>query len=244
MTSTIQQLIELNNKSISLLECGLECKAVHALKGSISLVKDVARTQQQRPDSWKISSSDQESPSVFPAHHAMRDLESPDFFIFNRCMQLDSTTTPLAVEGILPICSACVLLNLALVHHRLGVHNALGHNIFILKAEKLYLKALQLLQSPLFAASCSSSPATARRRRTVLSMRLVAVNNLAVIRLDTCPPANHKDDSSLLQALRFHAILTEATSQGTFFSDLELRKFAMNAKRLGEATLICGAAAA
>jgi hypothetical protein len=59
----------------------------------------------------------------------------------------------------------------------------------------------------------------------VLSMRLVALNNLAAIQEDS---SSRSEDASAQIAKQLQAALIQASTDGTFFSEVDMQRFALN----------------
>jgi hypothetical protein len=145
----------------------------------------------------------------------------------------------------LPLYSACIVLNLALVHHQLGVQSVSQEGRFnLFKAEKMYHMVLQLLQSP-----CLSNASFWSGRQAVVSMRLIALNNLAALHeavwsISSTRSGNSEDTCAAL-VKQLHAALMQARidGDGSFLSDLDLQWFALNVELWGSRRIITAVAA-
>jgi len=146
-----------------------------------------------------ISSS---TPVILPADTPMLGLQSPYYFINNRGMQLVTVTshgnTHTQLQQQLytknaPLYSACILLNLAMAYHCAGIEPMTGRTttptttataateqsrrLHLFKAGQMYRCVLLVL--PTLAVPSNTLPLS--HRQTILSMKLVTLNNLAVL---------------------------------------------------------------
>jgi tetratricopeptide (TPR) repeat protein len=206
----IDSAISLNNDGVSLLVAGDDQAAAVALSHALSLVKgllslSLTRSCDLRGPSLASfgSSNDNKLPScsstmeVCEEHkhehgliHSRKPLpclqDISNFFIYNHTMSI-SSDSPLTNE-MLPIYSACAILNLALAYHRRGKQ---GHSIpCMLKAEKMYATIEKLLKN-----DGMNSNATA----TVL--RIAAANNLSQIRFQRGEYERAREDTEFLAYL-------------------------------------------
>lgn len=180
-------------------------------------------------------------PSFLPASQCMEDLQSPHCFIFNRCILVNvgeqtAGECPEFTDN-LPLYAGCIVLNLALLHHRIGVKSGGGDRFSLLKAAKMYCMTLEIVH-----ALSLSSPSSSSGRHTALSMRLVALNNLAALNIDCRPGA-----VLTLVTNQVHVALEEVKTiddvlLGRFFSDTDTRQFTANVE-IWEATGIAALAA-
>jgi tetratricopeptide (TPR) repeat protein len=203
----IDSAISLNNDGVSLLVAGDDQAAAVALSHALSLVKgllslSLTRSCDLRGPSLASfgSSNDNKLPScsstmeVCEEHkheliHSKKPLpclQDVNFFIYNHTMSI-SSDSPLTNE-MLPIYSACAILNLALAYHRRGKQ---AHSIpCMLKAEKMYATIEKLLKN-----DGMNSNATA----TVL--RIAAANNLSQIRFQRGEYERAREDTEFLAYL-------------------------------------------
>jgi hypothetical protein len=170
MHSSLEHAIQLNNEGVALLVAGgQDQKAVSSLTRSLTLV------MQQVCSNPNLSSRNSpccdyeymHTSCVFPSqtglfHHLQEDSVG---FIYNRPLTI-SSCYPKGPETI-PICSASIILNLALAYHRRG-KQAAGNLILMNSAEKMYKMVLKLLPGPSMVDNITAS-----------SIRLIAINNLA-----------------------------------------------------------------
>jgi tetratricopeptide (TPR) repeat protein len=217
----IDSAISLNNDGVSLLVAGDDQAAAVALSHALSLVKGLLSMTPScdlrgpLPASFG-SSNDNKLPScsstmeVCEEHkheliHSKKPLpclQDVNFFIYNHTMSI-SSDSPLT-NAMLPIYSACVILNLALAYHRRGKQ---AHSIpCMLKAEKMYATIEKLLKN-----DGMNSNATA----TVL--RIAAANNLSQIRFQRGEYERAQEDLEFLAYL-----IRDVGSVRALLSDEEL----------------------
>ena len=193
--------IRLNNEGVALLVAGDDQAAAVALSHALSFVKGLLSSLTQpcdlrgpllAPESSDVNklsscSSAMEVCGNELRIHSMKPLpylQDIDFFIHNHTMSI-SPDSPRTNE-MLPIYSACVILNLALAYHRRGKQ---AHIIpCILKAEKMYATIEKLL-------SGINNNATAK------ILRIAATNNLSQIRYQRGEYERARDDVELLAYL-------------------------------------------
>jgi len=192
----------------------------------------------------------------------LKSLRCPHSYVFNRSLKLDlveeeadlamdpSTTKVLT----LMLSSACVVLNLALVHHRLGVQNihetsSCSYGIVnLVKAENMYKMVLQLLQSHSLHES-----------RVATSIRIISLNNLVALHQELLHVDHHHamyrrnmspfdsvhhgtNDAALMvvyaqhlqevvaltHETRYNDTITNGRMNTSLVSDFDLRRFEMN----------------
>jgi hypothetical protein len=218
--SSIELAIRLNNESASLLCSGEDAKAVARLSKSLTSMRRMIGARRSRGgrqcvldgSSTEASSTtcgtSSERPAL-PSSLQIAALRDSDYFIYNRCMEVPSFHQRSLKH--LSLYSACIVLNLALAHHRLGIK---GHRCSLNKAEKMYYVALKLL----------SGPSLPSKDETVLSMRIFAVNNLVQVHQERC-----QYDKAKAAVRHLSVLLDRVLSTGTFFHKEELRRFVLNA---------------
>jgi hypothetical protein len=176
----INSAIRLNNEGVSLLVAGDDQAAAVALSRALSLVKGLLSMtpscdlRGSLPASFGSSNdntlSSCSSTMEVCEHHSRKPLpclqDISNFFIYNHTMSI-SSDSPLTNE-MLPIYSACAILNLALAYHRRGKQ---AHSIpCMLKAEKMYATIEKLLKNGM------------NNNATATVLRIAATNNLSQIR--------------------------------------------------------------
>lgn len=213
MDSSMEAAVDLNNESAALLCSGEDGKAVARLSRSLTSMRQLiarhSRTGRQCPTPGDASARGSDLIPVIPSSLQVPALRDSDYFIYSRCMEVPSFHQ--RSHKHVSLYSACIVLNLALAYHRLGIK---GHRCSLSKAERMYYMALQLLSGP----SASSNSETA------LSMRVFAVNNLVQVHQEQC-----QYNKAQAGVKHLSALLNEAMSSGTFFHKDELRKFVLNA---------------
>jgi hypothetical protein len=216
MDSSMESTIRLNNESSSLLCSGEDAKAVERLSRSLTSMRRMVAMKCRIDSSGASTSSScnttsSEDRPALPSSLQVAALRDSDYFIYSRCMEVPSFHHRNSKH--LPIYSACIVLNLALAHHGLGIK---GRRSSLSKAERMYYMALQLI---------SAGPYIPPKDETVLSMRIFAVNNLVQVHQEQCQykkaKAAVKHLSNLLNGVSLFG--------GTFFHKEELRKFVVNA---------------
>jgi hypothetical protein len=182
----IDSAIRLNNEGVSLLVAGDDQAAAVALSHALSFVKGLLSLSLTRscdlrdplPASFgssndnKLSSCSSTMEVCEHEHELIHSrkplpcLQDVNFFIYNHTVSI-SSDSPLTNE-MLPIYSACVILNLALAYHRRGKQ---AHSIpCMLKAEKMYATIEKLLKNGM------------NNNATATVLRIAATNNLSQIR--------------------------------------------------------------
>ena len=266
--TTIQDAVDLNNASVPLICCREKNeRAVHALSTSLSIMKRYISGCHSRQENYtqpkycrrsnaihqtRINPAEdqRDTPVVLPTVKVMEDLQSPHFFIYNRCMQLVTVTThgdvaPHVSIKNLPLYSACIILNMALVHHRFAIQTSVPSSerfVSLFKAEQLYRNVLQLLPS-LFQISFLSFST----RETVVSIKIVVLNNLAALYRQGCLLgfASTSEDAFTVVTRRLqHIFLVYAKERnvegGIFLSDVDVQRIALNLD-VWESPSFCGA---
>jgi hypothetical protein len=226
----IDSAIRLNNEGVSLLVAGDDQAAAVALSHALSLVKGLLSLT--RPcdlrgaplsasfgssNDNKLSSSYSSTMEVCEREHeheqihfrkSLPCLQDFNFFIYNHTMSI-SSDSPLTNE-MLPIYSACVILNLALAFHRRGKQ---AHSSpCMLKAERMYATVEKLLKN-----DGMNNNATA----TVL--RIAAANNLSQIRSQRGDYERAQEDTEFLAYL-----IRDVGSVRALLSDEELNGLLCN----------------
>lgn len=208
MDSSIECAIQLNNESVVLLCAGEDEKAITTLTKSLALVRQ--QISGQAGCHWPTEKHPDYCMSTMPAIPArmpLAQLRDANYFIYNQCMTIPNSHQRSARN--IPIYSACIVLNLALSYHRLTTR---GYSWCAEKAEKMYGMAIRLLSGPLTASN-----------ETALSMRMVALNNLAQIHNDQCRFLETKNDIQELSAM-----INTVVSYGEFFTSCDLHSFVLN----------------
>jgi len=202
-------------------------KAVHQLSSSLTSIKKLLTimqhiyTDQEREAFFEEPESTKVEMPVLPTDRAMRGLRHPNYFIYNHCLSVSACHSRNSKH--LPVYSACVVLNLALAHHRLGIK---GNRAALNKAESLYSMALQLLNLP-YPASTSE---------IILSMKIIAVNNLAQVHQET---GAFEESNIFIRQLSL--LLQTMVSTGTFFSEQDFNKLVLNVMLCGPPMLAAAA---
>jgi hypothetical protein len=180
----IHSAIRMNNEGVALLVAGDDQAAALALSNALSFVKGLFSSLTRPCDhlegpllapfgSTYVSKLSACSSTMEVCGNSMRVhsmtslpcLQDVNFFICNHAMSI-SSDSPLT-EEMLPIYSACVILNLGLAYHRRGRQ---AHSTrCMLKAEKMYATIEKLLRG-------INDNATAK------ILRIAATNNLSQIR--------------------------------------------------------------
>lgn len=145
----------------------------------------------------------------------LNDLQDSMYFIYNYSVTVsDAGRSNARIFNHPAVFTSCILLNLALAHHCLGVQN--GDCASLCKAENLYSKALQLIGV--------APPDTSRT--TVLSVMIIAVNNLAHVHSAMGQHQNARTFISQLSSLV--QIVQTAAVPCTFFSPRDVHRFTLN----------------
>jgi hypothetical protein len=198
----INSAIRLNNEGVAFLVAGDDQAAAVALSHALSFVKGLLSSltpscDLRGPLLVPLGSSNVNKLSSCSSAmevcgnelriHSMTPLpclQDIDFFIYNHTMSI-SPDSPRTNE-MLPVYSACVILNLALAYHRRGKQ---AHSIpCILKAEKMYATIEKLL-------SGINNHATAK------ILRIAATNNLSQIRYQRGEYERAREDVEFLAYL-------------------------------------------
>jgi hypothetical protein len=133
-------------------------------------------------------------------------LQDGDFFIYNHTISIASES-PLT-NDMLPLYSACVILNMALAYHRRGKQ---AHSIpCLLKAEKMYATIEKLLNG-------------VNNNAAAEVLRIAATNNLSQIRYHKGDYAQAREDVEYLAYL-----IRDVGSVRTLLSDEELNGLLCN----------------
>ena len=272
LSLSIESASDLNNESLKLLsQAGedhqLDTRAITMLSQALATMRNVAT---------QVSTSgglDVPAPAIHahPQHVAtknaaslppilrtssdcvLKELFSPDAFIFNRCISIDLEASQENAQKV-PLFSACIITNLALALHRRSMNDAIStiqSKNCLRKAQKMYHMALQLLQGPLLRNG--GIIFSRQQEEATMSLKLIAWNNLAVISFSedgTCiqqqkqqrRDANHSHHSALLfrrlwsglqQFTRYHHLDTSLTQSSAILTPCDLRGLAVNLAVLG-----------
>ena len=221
--------IELNNQGVALLQKGDDREAVAKLSKSLVLVQNLLSTlgspsncnsntntsslgssgpphkRLRRSSSMSMSSSafeereHQEQPSFCVRSNApLSSLDDQEFFVFNEAVELSRTNSEPS-RDILPIYSACVIFNLALVYHRRahsGGHSSSAKNANLCrqKASKMYSMIVRLLHG----WQCQSQINRDLRSHTsCVLLQVAALNNLSHLQRHQDTTASSSPTSSL-----------------------------------------------
>ena len=271
MMTTIQDAVDLNNASVPMICCGdKNDRAVSALSTSLGIMKRYISSCHSRQENnsppkrgrrrintshcqkrvYPAEEDQRDTPAVLPTVKVMEDLQSPDFFIYNRCMQLITVTThgdiaPHVSTKNLPLYSACIILNLAMVHHRFAIQDSIPppeRFVSLFKAEQLYRNVLQLLPSLSRPSFLSFST-----RETAVSMKIVVLNNLAALYRLGCSLgfSSTSEDAFTVVTRRLQSVFLFYTKErevdgGIFLSDLDTKRIALNIEIWGAPSSSCG----
>lgn len=196
LSTSIESASDLNNESLKLLsQAGeddqLDTRAITMLSQALATMRNVAT---QGSTSGGLDVANHAHPQHVATKNAaslppilrtssdcvLKELSSPDAFIFNRCISIDLEASQENAQNV-PLFSACIITNLALALHRRSMNDAISTSQSkncLRKAQKMYHMALQLLQGPLLRNGIISSH---QQQEATLSLKLIAWNNLAVI---------------------------------------------------------------
>ena len=220
--------IELNNQGVALLQKGDDREAVAKLSKSLVLVQGLLNTpgspsncnpntstsslgssgpphkRLRRSSSMTMSSlafeeqEHQEQPSFCVRSNApLSSLDDQEFFVFNEAVELSRTNSEPS-RDILPIYSACVIFNLALVYHRRAHSGGSSHhknaNLCRQKASKMYSMIVRLLHG----WQCQSQINRDLRSHTsCVLLQVAALNNLSHLQRHQDTTASSSPTSSL-----------------------------------------------
>ena len=222
----IERSLELCNEGVGFLCTGQDQKAISVLSESLSAMKSQLRNRTRLPTSPLVQGCEPSRP-VMPSPIPMNSLRSSNFSLYNHGM-LVSTMHQRNSKHV-PIFSASIVINFALMYHRLAVCRR-NTPYYLDKAENMYVLALRLL-----AASRSIQR---EDPETVLSMRIAVINNLAHVHHEQ---AHHDKVTAAIRTLS--ALLKEVPCEGNrFFQPPILRKLSMNVTLWGPAELLAPAA--
>jgi len=209
MKSPLEQAVRFNNKGVSLLSAGCDRRAVQYLSRSLNLIRNEF---DDAPSSmaWKASYVNLSSkPSTTP----LENLQDSSFYIYNRAFKISPNFY--RCPDMVPICSSCIVLNLALTYHRLGRQGFKG---CLTKAERMYGMVARLLasSSDSFDSQC---------------LRLVAINNMAQIqrhenRYQETNQAIHQ--LSMLIRHQQQRMVSQQQKDSDFFRDFDLQALRLN----------------
>ncbi len=211
---SLEHAVKMNNESALLLCSGEEGgKAVLKLSQSLCLIRKLLAIQGRNIDQQEddaiggVELTSVQKPAL-PTDLSMNGLQDSNYFIYNHTMSVPAGHP--RNPSHLPLYSACIVLNLAMAYHCLGTK---GNQAAYKKAENLYSMSLQLLSLSHPDSICD----------TVLSMKILAVNNLAHVHDEK---GHYEKSRYAIRQLSF--LLQAVDSTGTFFSARDLHKFVLN----------------
>ena len=231
--SSIEQVIQLNNNAVSLLTVGQDRGALTSLSQALVMVQSMstspyttatktmatsatATSIAASTSAPKISTSSRLSNAgplqaplsacVVSSQHRLANLQDSSYFLYNHPVSIVEASSQQIEDrqSLLPVYSACVILNLALAYHRQGQ----TRKVCIVKAEKLYEMIIMLLRED--------------QDETSVFLRLVAVNNVSYIHYQT---GNFEQTK---QELEYLAILIQQLSNSTTVSASDLDLLLLN----------------
>jgi hypothetical protein len=228
----IDRVIKQNSYSAFLLHSGEDCTskmAIKILSDALTCMKRIVLLAMRGQDTTQKRVEDEAAQefvmtegiamanelSLFPnTSLPLNGLQDSKYFIYNCTVTISDFQTYSRSRNHPTVYTSCLLLNLALAHHCLGVN---GDSASFSKAAKLYSKGLQLL-----ALAPPETPQV-----TVLSLMILAMNNIAHVH--NAMGQHQESTTSISQLSALLRIVHTAASPCTFFSPCDVHRFTLNA---------------
>lgn len=200
---SIQHIVQMNNEGVSLLGSGHDQQAVSVFTNSLlALQQLMGQYPEASPAKDFEVATNCATPTAFPTKNALRHLEGSSYFIYNRPLSI-----ALSSSSDIQLYSACTILNLAMAYHRQGKKTC--HQSCLKKAESMYEMIITLLRS--------------RADDTSMSVRIIAVNNLAEIHYE-----NGKFEETREQLQWLSAVIHQGGTKLDFFNQGDLNLLLLN----------------
>ena len=207
--SLFQQAADLNNQGITALLNGDRKSAIQSMTDSIKFMKAQLTQSQTDCHNSAVVTSAQTTHTV-----EIQSMESSDTIVFNQAIRIPADVSLTVSEFEVDIYSCAVIFNLALVHH-FEASSGADADAYLMKAEKLYSMALQLLDK------------TSLTVHTALIVKLACINNLSQIRYAKGDYKNAREGLSQVSAFirqpSNQAVLEEPEIQGLLMNVLLLK---------------------
>jgi hypothetical protein len=169
MNSLIQQAQRLNNEGVMLLQLeSREQQAATCLTQSLNLFKHLLAIASDDNDDNRSSSNPSMALNIQLLAHSLPNLQDSDSFIYCSLLAFSvaEASETLPSKDTIKVCSAVIILNIALAYHRKGVSD---NEASVAKAKKMYGNVTQLL------SGCENNKGVA------LVAKLAAMNNLSLL---------------------------------------------------------------
>lgn len=181
--NSLDRIRVMNNEAASLLlKAGDEERAVKFWSKSLSLLKKLL----VEPSSGTQKNLSDDDGFFLAIGGSLPPLPTRCSFVYTKVFNIVSRGTSDCCEFGIQLFIACVVFNVAVVHHHKGIQQ--DEPDFLNKAKSLYQVSLKLLKQV----------SAERLSATALLLKLVCLNNLSSLYFDE---ANHKESSSMIEVL-------------------------------------------
>lgn len=218
MTTNLQAAILTNNEGVGHLRSNNPIAAIEAFRGAMTKMKRAIEDEEGGPGMIPRCLKEDTNP-VLPTCNRkgifsdkMDGLQTEVLYIFSRPIQVDMNVLAddclECFDDVVQVISGCIIFNLALVHHQLGVGTGNRHHL--VHASGLYNLQLSVLS-------------TTVPNGKIQAMMCIAWNNLA--HLHYCQFDFHGSQASMDSAV---GLAVESDRLHEFLDDLEVTELHLN----------------